>query len=268
MLTLTSRTVRPSPSTIQSWFLQGRRPIQRKVSSELSPLPTTTQVVAPGSGFGHGRLSPCTGISKPDLKSRLNRSGVTRPSPARPFDDVFSFHFGFSGSPAALEDLRWHDAVRGLKLIPVLVEPCCGLVARHAESRDLLSEPRSFDDKFDAMGAPSADRRRPAQTFRKSAELAPESVEEQKKKPLKCKKGASAQSLQRAHEQRSDCSSGVLGHACRSDELQWNGSCRACRSADLSPHSLRIWRDRLEQFGNEIGEACFIRVHWSIKQRC
>lgn len=85
---------------------------------------------------------------------------------------------------------------------------------------------------------------------------------------MKCKKGASAQSLQRAHEQRSDCSSGVLGHACRSDELQWNGSCRACRSADLSPHSLRIWRDRLEQFGNEIGEACFIRVHWSIKQRC
>src|ERR1700686_3324016 len=47
----------------------------------------------------------------PSLPRRLNR-----PNPARPFDDVFSFHFGFSGSLAALENLRWHHAVRELKL--------------------------------------------------------------------------------------------------------------------------------------------------------
>src|SRR6266404_834982 len=46
------------------------------------------------------------------------RQGTARlpPNAVRPFDDVFSFHFGFSGCPAALENLRWHHAVRGLKL--------------------------------------------------------------------------------------------------------------------------------------------------------
>jgi hypothetical protein len=36
-----------------------------------------------------------------------------RPSPAHPLDILFSFHFGFSGSPVAREDLRWRRATRG-----------------------------------------------------------------------------------------------------------------------------------------------------------
>ena len=60
---------------------------------------------------------------------------------------------------------------------PVLVEPRCGLVSKRARSGALLPEARSFDDKFDAVGAPSAERRRAAQTRRTSAESAPESVE-------------------------------------------------------------------------------------------
>jgi transposase-like protein len=95
-----------------------------------------------------------------------------------------------------------------------------------------------------------------AEDLRKRAEhlrnLLQKASKRQKKKPLKRKEEASAQSLRRAHEQRSDCSSGVLGHACRSDGLQRNGTCRACRSAGLSPHSLCIWHDRLEQRGNEM----------------
>jgi Histidine kinase-, DNA gyrase B-, and HSP90-like ATPase len=42
----------------KDWLLQDRRPIQRKVSSELSFVPTTVYVVTPGSGFGHGSLIP------------------------------------------------------------------------------------------------------------------------------------------------------------------------------------------------------------------
>src|SRR6201993_4266541 len=38
-----------------------------------------------------------------------------RPNPAHLSDILFSFHFEFSGSPATLENLRWHHAVRGLK---------------------------------------------------------------------------------------------------------------------------------------------------------
>ena len=36
-----------------------------------------------------------------------------RPNPARLSHILFSFHFKFSGSPAALENLRWHRAVPG-----------------------------------------------------------------------------------------------------------------------------------------------------------
>jgi hypothetical protein len=47
----------------------------------------------------------------------------------------------------------------GPSLQPVLVEACCGPLPRHAERGDLLSEIRSFGDKFDAVGAhlPSAE---------------------------------------------------------------------------------------------------------------
>ena len=164
-----------------------------------------------------------------------------RPNLARPLDDVFSFHFGFSGSPAALENLRWHHAVRGLKLTPVLVGPCCGLVARHAGSGDLLSEHGLCTTSLMrwARHLLSAEElRKRAEHLRNLPQKA--SKRQQKKKPLKRQKETSAQSLRRAHGQRSGCSSVVLGHACRSDELQRNGACRACCSAGLSPHSLRI----------------------------
>ena len=36
-----------------------------------------------------------------------------RPSPAHLSDILFSFHFEFSGSPATLQNLRWHRAVPG-----------------------------------------------------------------------------------------------------------------------------------------------------------
>src|ERR1700745_2596736 len=111
--------------------------------------------------------------------------------------------------------------------------PFCGLVPRRAGKGAVLPEARSFDDKFDAVGAPSAERGRSAQTCRTSAESAPKKApkRQQKKKPLSLQKEASALSLQRAHGQRPDCASGVLAHACRSDELHRNGTCRACRSA-------------------------------------
>ena len=76
--------------------------------------------------------------SLPSSSRRRNRS-----NPARPFDGVFSFHSGFSGSLAALENLRWHHADRGPKTCNfVLVEPCSA-EPRHTESGDLLSETRS-----------------------------------------------------------------------------------------------------------------------------
>src|SRR5271167_1827683 len=57
---------------------------------------------------------------------------------------------------------------------PVLVEPCCGLVSKRAGRGALLPETRSFDGKFDAVGAPSAERGGSAQAFGTSAEVAPE----------------------------------------------------------------------------------------------
>jgi hypothetical protein len=51
-----------------------------------------------------------------------------------------------------------------------------------------------------------------------------------KEQPKRHRKGC-ALSLQRAHGQRSDRSSGVLEHAYRSDELERHGACRICDSA-------------------------------------
>jgi hypothetical protein len=42
---------------------------------------------------------------------------------------------------------------------PALIEPCCGLVSKRAGSGALLPEARSFDNKFDAVSAPSAEQR-------------------------------------------------------------------------------------------------------------
>ena len=49
------------------------------------------------------------------------------------------------------------------------------------------------------------------------------------------------------------------------EAMNWSGMGHAEYAAalGLSPHALRIWRDRLEQSGNEMkwtGDPCFIRV--------
>src|SRR5271167_2430342 len=115
---------------------------------------------------------------------------------------------------------------------PVLVEPCCGLVSKRAGRGTLLPETRSFDGKFDAVGAPSAERGRSAQACGRSAEIAPEKAgTAAEERAVEQAQEASAQSLQRADGQRSGGSSGVLGHAYRSDELERHGARRVCRSA-------------------------------------
>src|SRR5579859_1212333 len=92
----------------------------------------------------------------------------TRPNPARPFDDVFSFHrvvwfcCGTEEAPTA-------SHCSGVKANNP--EPCRGVVRGHAASGDELSETRCFDNKFDAVGASSAPRRRPVQSARTSAEF-------------------------------------------------------------------------------------------------
>jgi hypothetical protein len=126
---------------------------------------------------------------------------------------------------------------------PVLVEPRCSLISMRAGSGALLPETRAFDGEFDAVGAPSAERGR-------SAEIAPEKVKTAAQEgAVEAPQEASALSLRRARGQRSDCSSGVLGHACRSDELQRHGACGVCRSAQSSLDAWRIWRGRLEESG-------------------
>jgi hypothetical protein len=136
---------------------------------------------------------------------------------------------------------------------PVLVEPCSGLVSKRAGRGTLLPETRSFDGKFDAVGASSAERGGSAQACGRSAEIAPEiagtAAEE---RAVEQAQEASAQSLQRADGQRSGGSSGVPGHAYRSDELEQHGHAEYAAALGLSPHASRIWRDRLEQSGNEM----------------
>ena len=66
----------------------------------------------------------------------------------------------------------------------------------------------------------SVDLRKRAEHLRN---LSQASKRQQKEKPLKRQKEASAQSLRRAHGQRSDCSAGVLEHACRSDDFSGMG---------------------------------------------
>jgi transposase-like protein len=90
------------------------------------------------------------------------------------------------------------------------------------------------------------------------------SKRQQKKKPLNRQKEASAHSLRRAHGQRSDCSSGVLGHACRSDELH------AEHAAALVSHRIRCAFDAIAWNNTTTkwtGVPCFIGVPGAIKQR-
>ena len=81
-------------------------------------------------------------------------------------------------------------------------------------------------------GAPSAECGGSAQACGRSAEIAPERAgTAAEERAAEQAQEASAQSLQRADGQRSSGSSGVLGHAYRSDELERHGARRVCRSA-------------------------------------
>ena len=124
---------------------------------------------------------------------------------------------------------------------PVLVETCCGLVSKRAGRGTLLPETRSFDGKFNAVGASSAARGGSAQACGRSTEIAPEKAEKAaEERVVEQAQETSAQSLQRADGQRSGGDSGVLGHAYRSDELEWDGERRVCRSARFVAACVRI----------------------------
>jgi hypothetical protein len=88
----------------------------------------------------------------------------------------------------------------------------------------------------------------------------PENIETAaEERAVEAPKGASALSLRRAHGQRSDCASGVLEHACEAMNFSGMGHAEYAAALDLSPHSVRIWRDRLEQYGNEMDCRSLIR---------
>jgi len=135
----------------------------------------------------------------------------------------------------------------------------------------LLPDTRSFDDKFDAVGTPSGERGRPAQAYGRFAEIAPEEAgTAAEERAAEQAQEASAQSLQRADGQRSVGSSGVLGHACRSDELQRYGARRVRRRARLVAarvahlaRSAGTIRQR-----NGLAKPASPECPGSIKQRC
>src|SRR4030095_15439103 len=154
---------------------------------------------------------------------------------------------------------------------PILVEACCGLASERARSGGVLPEARSLDDKLDAMGTPSGERGRSAQTCRTSAEFASESVETAaEKSALEAPKEASALSLRRAPGQRADCASGVLEHACRSDELQRHGAFRICRGvrslAAFAAHLARSTGTIRQR--NGLAKPASSECPGAIKQRC
>jgi len=86
------------------------------------------------------------------------------------------------------------------------------------------------------------------------------SKRQQKKKPLKPQKEASAQSLRRAHGQRSDCSSGVLGHV---EAMNFSGMEHAEHAAVLVSHRIPCpfdaiaWNTTATKW---TGVPCFIEV--------
>jgi predicted nucleic acid-binding Zn ribbon protein len=144
--------------------------------------------------------------------------------------------------------------------------PFCGLVPRRAGKGALLPEARSFDDKFDAVGASSAERGRSAQTCSTSAEFAAESVETAA--AVEAPKGGLG-AIVTACARIADCASGVLAHACRSDELsaewdlprmqRWSLTALAAHLT-RSPGTIQRWNGLAFPASSECPGA--------IKQRC
>jgi transposase len=135
----------------------------------------------------------------------------------------------------------------------VLVEPCCGLVSKRAGRKHFCPKRGSFDGKFDAVSSPSGECGRSAQACGRFAEIAPE------------KAGTAAEERQ-SHKpkrpRRNRCSvrtdSGAVAlqtlWGMHIEAMNWSGIGHAEYAAalSLSPPALRIWRDRLEQSGNEM----------------
>src|SRR5271168_1356395 len=93
------------------------------------------------------------------LSCRLNRSPVSV--------RVLHIFLIFCSRSISASLLQWRisdgaSSFLGKGRQPVLVEPCCGLVSKRAGRGTLLPETRSFDGKFDAVDAPSAERGRSA----------------------------------------------------------------------------------------------------------
>jgi hypothetical protein len=122
--------------------------------------------------------------------------------------------------------------------------------------RTNLPEIRSFDSKFDAMGAPSGERGRSAQARRTSAEFVPENVETSaQERAVEPPQEAPTLSPQRAHGQRSNRSSAFWGIHVEAMNFSGMGHAEYAAALGLSAHSLRIWRDRLEQSGLAIAAS-------------
>ena len=196
------------------------------------------------------------------LEARLEEPSLTRilvsgnrPSPAHRSDILFSFHFGFSGSPAALENLRWRRAVPGQRPTTRSGPEHVATWYRRAIKtlRTIAAEARPFDGDVDAMGASSAERGGSAQAYGRSAEIAlgkrrngsEEGPSKRQRRPRCYRYGVhtdngpiALQAFWGMHVEAMNFSG--MGHA------------EYATALDLSPHSLRIWRDRLEQSGNEM----------------
>src|SRR5450631_4478143 len=116
----------------------------------------------------------------------------------------------------------------------------------------LLPDTRSFDDKFDAVGTPSGE----AEDLRKRTE---DLQKLRRKKPERQPKNARPNRPKRPRRNRYSVrtDSGPLalqafwGMHVEAMNFSGMGHAEYAAALGLSPHALRIWRDRLEQSGNE-----------------
>ncbi|MGY3543405.1 hypothetical protein ACVIIY_007625 [Bradyrhizobium sp. USDA 4515] len=210
------------------------------------------------------RQAPCAAGGKLQTTQRTDRGAhcallsrhrsvvFKRPVPAQLFHSVFSFHFGFS---APVDDLRRRLAVHGQRRTPLVVARS-DLVLRRPGCGGILRPAHAFDGEVRALGSPSGESGRLAQTCGRAAEFSPSDGRTSTQQAVaEAAQEAHALSLQCALELRSDRASSVLGMHVKA--MNWSGIGHAGYAATLglSPDSLRIWRDRPEDSGDEFGLA-------------
>jgi hypothetical protein len=154
-----------------------------------------------------------------------------------------------SGSLVLLLHWRISDGALsflGKRRQSVLVEPRRGLVSKRAGRGTPLPETRSFDGKFD-VGAPSGERGGSAQKMRRKERERPP-TNRSPKRPKKPRRNR--------YSVRTDSGPIALRVFWSMHVEAMNRSCMGhaeCAAAlGLSPHALRIRRDRLEESGNEM----------------